>query len=42
IGDGNEIGSNVLIRAGKMIETNCKIESGNIINTDLPSNSIVI
>ncbi|MFQ6119476.1 MAG: bifunctional sugar-1-phosphate nucleotidylyltransferase/acetyltransferase [Methanosarcinales archaeon] len=42
IGDGNEIGSNVLIRAGKMIETNCKIESGNIINTTLPSNSIVI
>lgn len=42
IGDGNEIGSNVLIRAGKMIETNCKVESGNIINTTLPSNSIVI
>ena len=42
IGDDTEIGGNVLVRAGNMIFTNCRISSGKTISEDIPTNSIVI
>lgn len=42
IGDGNEFGTKVLVRAGKMIATGCSIDSGVIITRDIPENSIVL
>lgn len=42
IGDDTEIGGNVLVRAGNMIFSNCRISSGKTITEDIPTNSIVI
>ncbi len=42
IGDGNTIGTRVLIQAGKMISTGCSVESGATVSKDIPVNSIVL
>ena len=42
IGDNNFIANRVLIKAGKMIANNCKLEAGAAVNRDIPPNSIVI
>jgi glucose-1-phosphate thymidylyltransferase len=42
MGDDNFIANRVLIRAGKMISNNCKVEAGVAVNRDLPPNSIVV
>ncbi len=42
IGDANNIANCVLIKAGKMIGNNCKIEAGATIQRDIPPGSIVI
>lgn len=42
IGDDADIGGNVLVRAGNMIFTSSKINSGKTISEDVPENSIVI
>lgn len=42
IGDDSEIGGNVLVRAGNMIFTNCRISSGKTISEDISTDSIVI
>ncbi|WP_406659646.1 bifunctional sugar-1-phosphate nucleotidylyltransferase/acetyltransferase [Methanolobus sp. ZRKC3] len=42
IGDDTEIGSNVFVKAGTMISTNCKVNSGNKITENLQENSIAI
>ncbi|WP_292484200.1 bifunctional sugar-1-phosphate nucleotidylyltransferase/acetyltransferase, partial [Methanohalobium sp.] len=41
-GDDNMIGHNVLIKAGVLIDTNCRIESANVIQQRIVRNSIVI
>jgi hypothetical protein len=41
-GDNNIIGHAVLVRAGKMISTGCKVDSGVRILKDLPQDSIVV
>jgi len=41
-GDDTIIGHRVLVKAGALIAANCSIESGNVINKQLPVNSIVI
>jgi glucose-1-phosphate thymidylyltransferase len=42
IGDDNIIGNRVLIKAGKLIGNNCKVEAGATVHRDIPPNSIVI
>lgn len=42
IGDDNFIGNRVLIKAGKMIANNCKVEAGATVHRDIPPNSIVV
>jgi UDP-N-acetylglucosamine diphosphorylase/glucosamine-1-phosphate N-acetyltransferase len=42
MGDDNFIANRVLIKAGKMIANNCKVEAGAAVNRDIPPNSIVI
>jgi glucose-1-phosphate thymidylyltransferase len=42
IGDNNKIGNRVLIKAGKMICSNCVIESSTVIHKDVISGSIVV
>jgi glucose-1-phosphate thymidylyltransferase len=42
VGDGNTIGTRVLIQAGKMISTGCSVESGVTVSKDIPENSIVL
>lgn len=42
VGDGNTIGTSVLILAGKMIYTGCSVESGVTVSKDIPENSIVL
>ncbi|MDG6243625.1 MAG: sugar phosphate nucleotidyltransferase [Methanolobus sp.] len=42
VGDDAEIGGNVLVRAGNMISSNCRISSGKTISEDIPADSIVI
>lgn len=42
IGDDNNLANRVLVRAGKMVSTNCIIESGVAIQKDIPPDSIVI
>lgn len=42
IGDGCEIGDNVVIEAGKIVGTNCRVAPLSIINKNLPSGSKVI
>lgn len=42
IGDDNDIGNRVLIKAGKMMANNCTIEAGSIVHKDIPPGSIVI
>lgn len=41
-GDNNIIGYEVLVRAGKMISTGCKVDSGVRIMKDIPHDSIVV
>ena len=41
-GDNNIIGHAVLVRAGKMISTGCKVDSGVKIQKDIPQDSIVV
>jgi len=42
IGDDNFIANRVLIKAGKMIANNCKVEAGATVHRDIPPNSIVV
>ncbi|MDP2789368.1 MAG: sugar phosphate nucleotidyltransferase [bacterium] len=42
IGDSNNIGSRVLVRAGKMIATGCSLESGVTVYKDIPQDSTVL
>lgn len=42
IGDDNFIGNRVLIKAGKMIANNSRVEAGVIVHRDIPPNSIVV
>lgn len=42
IGDANNIANRVLIKAGKMIANNCRVEAGAIIHRDIHPGSIVI
>lgn len=42
VGDGNIIGTRVLVQAGKMISTGCSVESGVTISKDIPEKSIVL
>ncbi|MBN2488554.1 MAG: NTP transferase domain-containing protein [Methanosarcinaceae archaeon] len=42
IGDDNTIDHMVLVKAGNMIATNCRIGSKNVVSQELPRNSIVI
>ncbi len=42
IGDDNFIGNRVLIKAGKMIANNCKVEAGATVHRDISPNSIVV
>ncbi|MCX9084531.1 MAG: sugar phosphate nucleotidyltransferase [Candidatus Methanoperedens sp.] len=42
VGDSNNIGSSVLIKAGKMISTGCSIDSGKKIMKDIPQDSMVV
>ncbi len=42
IGDANNIANRVLIKAGRMIANNCKIEAGATVHRDIPPGSIVI
>jgi glucose-1-phosphate thymidylyltransferase len=41
IGDDTDIGGNVLVRAGKMVSSNCRISSGKTISEDVPTNALV-
>lgn len=42
LGDGNEIGDRVLVKAGMRIAVNCKVESGNTVYRNLSRDSIVL
>ncbi len=42
IGDDNSISNRVLIKAGKMVSTNCNIDAGATVHKDIPPGSIVI
>jgi UDP-N-acetylglucosamine diphosphorylase/glucosamine-1-phosphate N-acetyltransferase len=42
IGDDNAIANRVLIKAGKMITNNCKLEGGATVYKDIPPGSIVV
>ncbi|MFH0904757.1 MAG: bifunctional sugar-1-phosphate nucleotidylyltransferase/acetyltransferase [Methanobacteriota archaeon] len=42
IGDNNAIANRVLIKAGKMITNNCKLEPGTTVYKDIPPGSIVV
>ncbi|MCQ1535605.1 glucose-1-phosphate thymidylyltransferase [Methanosarcina sp. KYL-1] len=42
LGDDNQIGCRVLVKAGIMIAVDCQVESGNTIYRDLPRNSVVL
>lgn len=42
LGDSNEIGDRVLVKAGMMIAVNCKVESGNTVHRNLSRDSIVL
>ena len=41
IGDDTDIGGNVLVRAGKMVSSNCRISSGKTISEDVPTNALL-
>jgi glucose-1-phosphate thymidylyltransferase len=41
IGDDTDIGGNVLVRAGKMVSSNCRISSGKTIAEDVPTNALI-
>ncbi|MDD3043465.1 MAG: sugar phosphate nucleotidyltransferase [Methanosarcinaceae archaeon] len=42
IGDGNEIGDRVLVKAGVRIAVNCNVESGNTVHRNLSRDSVVL
>jgi glucose-1-phosphate thymidylyltransferase len=42
VGENCNLGANVLIKAGKMLGVNCRVDSGKIISSNLESNSIVM
>lgn len=42
IGENCDIGTNVLVKAGRIIGVNCKVDSGKIISSNIESNSIVL
>ncbi len=42
IGDDTEIGGNVLVRAGKMVSSNCRISSGKTVSEDIPTDAVII
>ncbi len=42
VGENCDLGTNVLVKAGKMLGVNCKVNSGKIISSDVESNSIVM
>ena len=41
IGDDTDIGGNVLVHAGKMVSSNCRISSGKTISEDVPTNALL-
>ncbi|MBP1908823.1 bifunctional sugar-1-phosphate nucleotidylyltransferase/acetyltransferase [Methanolobus bombayensis] len=41
IGDDTDIGGNVLVHAGKMVSSNCRISSGKTISEDVPTNALI-
>ncbi|MEM2925136.1 MAG: sugar phosphate nucleotidyltransferase [Methanocellales archaeon] len=42
VGENCDLGTNILIKAGKILGVNCRVDSGKIISSNIESNSIVM